>query len=101
LSSYEVFVGRSKSPLGPFVDREGVSMMASRSGGTLVLSANGNKWVSPGHHSIATDLSGRQWFVYHAIDKNNPYLEPAWDGINRSPMLIDRLDWIDGWSTLP
>jgi arabinan endo-1,5-alpha-L-arabinosidase len=100
LSSYEVFVGRSKSPLGPFVDREGVSMMASRRGGTLVLSANGNKWVGPGHHSIATDLSGQQWFVYHAIDKNDPYLEAPWDGINRRPMLIDRLDWTGGWPTV-
>lgn len=100
LSSYEVFVGRSRSPLGPFVDREGVSMMASRRGGTLVLSANGNKWVGPGHHSIATDFSGQQWFAYHAIDKNNPYLEPPREGINRRPMLIDRLDWIDGWPTV-
>jgi arabinan endo-1,5-alpha-L-arabinosidase len=75
-------------------------MMDSRRGGTLVLSANGNKWVGPGHHSIATDLSGQQWFAYHAIDKNNPYLEPPWGGINRRPMLVDRLDWIGGWPTL-
>ena len=100
LSSYEVFVGRSKSPLGPFVDREGVSMMASRRGGTLVLSANGNKWVGPGHHSIATDLSGQQWFVYHAIDKNDPYLASPYQGISRRPLMIDRLDWVDGWPTV-
>ena len=100
LSSYEVFVGRSDSPLGLFKDREEVSMMASRRGGTLVLAANGNKWVGPGHHSIATDLSGQQWFVYHAIDKNNPYLEPPREDINRRPLMIDRLDWIDGLPTV-
>ncbi|MDQ3865154.1 MAG: family 43 glycosylhydrolase, partial [Actinomycetota bacterium] len=100
LSSYEVFVGRSTNPLGPFYDREGVSMMASRRGGTLVLAANGNKWVGPGHHSIATDLSGQQWFVYHAIDKNNPYLAAPHADISRRPLMIDRLDWIDGWPTV-
>jgi beta-xylosidase len=100
LSSYEVFVGRSKSPLGPFVDREGISMMASRRGGTLVLAANGNKWVGPGHHSIATDLAGQQWFVYHAIDKNDPLLDPPRESISRRPLIIDRLDWIGGWPTV-
>jgi arabinan endo-1,5-alpha-L-arabinosidase len=99
-SSYEVFVGRSESPMGPFVDREGISLEASRRGGTIVLANSGNKWVGPGHHSQTTDLSGQDWMVYHAIDKNDPYLEEPWEFINRRPLMIDRLDWIDGWPTV-
>jgi hypothetical protein len=37
--------------------------------------------------------------VYHAIDREDPYLDGT-DGINERPMLIDRLDWIDGWPTV-
>jgi len=97
LSGYEVYVGRSTSPLGPFVDREGIPLTASRMGGTFVIAANGNKWVGPGHNSVAKDLSGQDWFVYHAIDRNNPYLD---NGAPRRPLMIDRLDWIDGWPTV-
>lgn len=100
LSSYEVLVGRSESPMGPFVDREGVSLEASRRGGTFVLAANGNKWVGPGHHSQTTDLAGQDWIAYHAIPKNDPFLEPPLQGINRRPLMVDRLDWIDGWPTV-
>jgi beta-xylosidase len=99
-SSYQVEVARSKSPLGPFVDRDGVSMTASRRGGTIILAANGNKWVGPGHNSVATDLSGQDWMVYHAIPKDDPYLPPPPENISRRPMMIDRLDWIDGWPTV-
>jgi arabinan endo-1,5-alpha-L-arabinosidase len=37
--------------------------------------------------------------VYHAIDRADPYLDEPF-GINERPMLIDRLDWIDGWPTV-
>ncbi|MBA3431294.1 MAG: family 43 glycosylhydrolase, partial [Actinobacteria bacterium] len=98
-TGYSVFVGRSTSPRGPFVDREGVSMTASRVGGSIVVTPNGNKWVGTGHNSIVTDLSGQDFFVYHAIDRADPYLNEPF-GINERPMLFDRLDWIDGWPTV-
>src|SRR5262249_43397223 len=44
-TGYTVFTGRSRSPLGPFVDKEGVSLNASRTGGTIVLAQNGNRWI--------------------------------------------------------
>ncbi|MBA3431568.1 MAG: family 43 glycosylhydrolase [Actinobacteria bacterium] len=100
LSSYEVLVGRSTDPLGPFVDKQGVSMLASRRGGSFVMSANGNRWVGPGHHSMATDLAGRTWAAYHAIDKNNDFLNPPYDDISRRPLMIDPLDWVRGWPTV-
>lgn len=102
-TGYSVFVGRSKSPRGPFLDRQGRSMSESRAGGTIVISPNGNKWVGTGHNSVVTDLAGQDWLVYHAINRHDPYLDPPeldgvnLVGVNERPMLLDRLDWIDGW----
>ena len=42
MTGYSVFAGRSRSPLGPFVDKEGVSLLASRTGGSIVVTPNGN-----------------------------------------------------------
>ena len=98
-TGYSVYVGRSTSPKGPFLDREGQSMTESRVGGSLVVTPNGNKWIGTGHNAVVTDLSGQDYLVYHAIDRGDPYLDEPF-GINERPMLLDRLDWIDGWPTV-
>jgi arabinan endo-1,5-alpha-L-arabinosidase len=95
-TGYSVFVGRATSPRGPFVDRHGVSLLASRTGGTPVLAPNGNRWVGTGHNAVTTDLSGQTWFLYHGINRKDPYLNEPF-GINERPLLLDRLDWVDGW----
>jgi arabinan endo-1,5-alpha-L-arabinosidase len=95
-TGYSVFVGRSNSPIGPFVDREGASLLAGRTGGTVVLSMNGNRWVGPGHNTVFQDLAGQWWTIYHAVDVTDPYFEDA-VGFTRRPALLDSLDWIDGW----
>lgn len=95
-TGYSVYTGRSKSPLGPFVDADGISLTDSKVGGTIVVTQNGNRWIGAGHHAIATDTSGRDYLVYHALDRNEPWLSEPF-GINRRPMLADRLDWINGW----
>lgn len=96
VTGYTVFAGRSTEPTGPFVDRDGASLNVSRVGGTQVIAPYGNQWIGTGHNAVIQDESGQSWFVYHAIDRANPYLgEPF--GVNRRPMLIDPLDWIDGW----
>jgi arabinan endo-1,5-alpha-L-arabinosidase len=99
LTGYSVFAGRSDNPLGPFVDREGVSLLAGRVGGTPVISMNGNRWVGPGHNTVVTDLAGQDWFVYHAIDRNDPYFAGE-VGFTKRPVLLDPLTWIDGWPTV-
>jgi arabinan endo-1,5-alpha-L-arabinosidase len=99
VTGYSVFVGRSRSPLGPFVDKQGISLLASRTGGSIVITPNGNRWVGTGHNAVIADPSGQDWFVYHAIDRAVPYLDEPF-GINRRPMLLDRLDWINGWPTV-
>jgi hypothetical protein len=95
-TGYSVFAGRSRSPRGPFVDADGVALTDSRVGGTTVLTQNGNRWIGPGHHAFLTDAAGQDHIVYHAIDRNKPWLTDPF-GVNRRPMLIDRIDWIDGW----
>jgi len=95
-TGYSVQVGRSRSITGPYVDRQGVSLTTSRAGGTPTLVQNGNRWIGAGHNAVATDVAGQDWIVYHAIDRADPYLDGT-DGINERPMLMDRLDWVDGW----
>jgi arabinan endo-1,5-alpha-L-arabinosidase len=99
LTGYSVFAGRSQNVLGPYVDREGVSLLAGRVGGTPVISMNGNRWVGPGHNSVFTDFSGKSWTVYHAVDRTNPYFAGA-VGFTKRPVLMDALDWVNGWPTV-
>lgn len=99
LTGYSVFVGRSANPLGPFVDREGVSLLAGRVGGTPVISMNGNRWVGPGHNAVFTDFAGHDWFLYHAVDRGHPFFAGP-PGFTKRPALMDRLDWIDGWPSV-
>ena len=98
-TGYSVFAGRSRTPTGPFVDRAGVSLLTSRVGGTPVIQPTGDRWIGTGHNAVVTDAAGRDWLVYHAIDRNQPYLNGS-DGINRRPMLIDRLSWDGGWPSV-
>ena len=96
LTGYAVFTARSRSPLGPFRDRDGRSILASRVGGTPVLTQNGNRWVGTGHNAVITDYSGQDWIVYHAVDRTDPYyaVRPLY---TKRPGLIDPLDWEHGW----
>ncbi|KAF4407094.1 family 43 glycosylhydrolase [Streptomyces lycii] len=100
-SGYQVKVGRSTSPTGPFEDDEGVDLMARTSKGGAVVAGSGNRWIGPGHNSVQTDLAGQDWLVYHGIPSDDPDLDPTPEinrkQLSRRPMLIDRLDWIDGW----
>ncbi|NHC12220.1 family 43 glycosylhydrolase [Motilibacter deserti] len=98
-TGYSVQVGRSRDVRGPYVDREGVPLDQSRAGGTPTIYQNGNRWIGTGHNALVTDLAGQDWAVYHAIDRSDPYLEGT-EGINERPMLLDRLDWVDGWPVL-
>lgn len=91
--AYPVFVGRARTPLGPFLDAEGVDLNALHPGGTIVNSPNGNKWVATGHSANVVDKSGQDWILVNGFDRTTP----EWGG---RPTLMDRLDWIDGWPTV-
>ena len=100
VSGYGGWVARSKEPTGPFVDRDGVPILALRPGGTPVVTANGNRWVGMGANAVTTDLAGQDWLVYHAIDREDPYLNGPYQGGLQRGLLIDRLDWMGGWPTV-
>jgi len=99
LTGYSVFVGRSTNVLGPYLDRDGASLLAGRVGGTPVISMNGNRWVGTGHNAVFTDTSGQDWMLYHAVDRNDPFFAGA-PGFTKRPALMDPLDWFDGWPTV-
>ncbi|MBC9735445.1 family 43 glycosylhydrolase, partial [Nocardioides marmotae] len=96
LTSYGVFSGRSRSPLGPFVDRDGRSLLAGRVGGSPVLLPNGNRWLGVGHNTVLTDAAGQWWTIYHAVDRDDPYFATD-PGFTKRPALLDRLTWREGW----
>jgi arabinan endo-1,5-alpha-L-arabinosidase len=99
VTGYSVFAGRATDPTGPFVDRQGISLLAGRVGGTPVLVQNGNRWVGTGHNTVFQDLEGQYWTIYHAVDRNDPYFEGT-DDFTKRPALLDALDWVNDWPTL-
>lgn len=96
LSGYSVRVGRASSPLGPFLDQEGVSLNTFAPGGTISIAPNGNRWVGPGGNVVFTDDSGQDYMLYHAIDQTAPYFD-GFPGATRRPPLIDPIVWVNGW----
>jgi arabinan endo-1,5-alpha-L-arabinosidase len=96
LTGYGVFVARSKSPLGPFRDRQGAAITDTRVGGSPLLAQNGNRWVGTGHNTVVTDFAGQDWIIYHAVDRADPYYAGQ-TGYTKRPALIDPLDWSGGW----
>lgn len=88
-SSYYTMVGRSKSPTGPYRDRDGKDM--TDGGGFLVLHADLDKskrFVGPGHVAILRN-PGQDYIVYHAYDVREG---------GRPTLRIQPLGWTaDGW----
>lgn len=69
-STYEIRVGRSSSPLGPYVDEAGADL--ADGGGTLVLESGtpprDGFVIGPGHAGVWTDARGRDWLSHHYYD---------------------------------
>jgi len=94
-STYHVLVARSRKPLGPFVGREGESLLA-HDYPNVILSGNADSlFVGTGHNSqIITDDAGQDWMFYHAFWKQNGYKGRV--------MNLDRIEWSDdGWPAFP
>lgn len=87
---YAVMVARSRNPEGPF-EKLAEATDAPHS---AILEAS-RRWNGPGHNSIVTDVEGRDWIAYHAIDTRNPR-GPGGEGVRRV-LLLDRLVYSDGW----
>jgi arabinan endo-1,5-alpha-L-arabinosidase len=79
-STYNIRVGRSASVTGPYLDRNGVSMM--NGGGTLVLQGD-TRWKGQGHNAILSE-DGQDYLVHHAYDA----LYGGW-----ATLRIEQLEW--------
>lgn len=85
-SGYNIRVGRSKRPTGPFVDNMGIDMI--QGGGKLFVTSSG-RWVGPGHFGLIEAGDGVQKFSCH--------YEADLDRGAASVLDIRPVLWKDGW----
>ena len=91
-ADYGVMVARSTSPTGPFETLE-----EARGIPHSLMLFKSERWLAPGHNSIVADKDGDLWIIYHAIDVNRPRQRQEDEINSRRIMLIDRIQWRDGW----
>lgn len=86
-STYHTVVGRSKSLLGPYKDKQGYLMLDNNH---EVVVHGSDTFIGTGHNSeIVTDDSGEDWMFYHAFLTS--------DTERGRVLLLDRIHWRDGW----
>ena len=84
-STYNIRVGRSEKPLGPYIDKSGKDMR--KGGGSLFLDERRYQ-IGPGHTGIWTDENGQDFVSFHFYDRRR-------DG---APWVAEReLEWNNGW----
>jgi len=87
-STYKVMVGRSRSPLGPYVDDSGRKM---NDGAAKLVLMGDRRWRGPGHNSVLQTPDG-DWLVYHVIDAKSP--------AHGRILQIRPIQWKDDWPTV-
>jgi arabinan endo-1,5-alpha-L-arabinosidase len=88
-STYQIIVGRSKVPTGPYVDRKNKRL--DWGGGELVVKGvPDSKFAALGHNAAYT-MDGVDYLVFHAYDKTDN---------GRSKLVITKMDWEEGWPTV-
>ena len=85
-STYNIRVGRSRKPTGPYVDNMGIPLL--KGGGKLVVAASG-RHIGPGHFGRLV-LGGD-------VEKFSCHYEADLDRSGRSVLDIRPLLWKDGW----
>lgn len=95
-STYHVLTARSENLLGPYLDKNGGSIL-DRGKGSLLLQGDSH-FVGVGHNSnIVTDKEGKDWMLYHAIDPTQGKLA---NGTSRRMLMLDRVKWENGWPVM-
>ena len=89
-STYYTVIGRAKSVEGPYLGKDGSSLL--QGGGTILLRADlqeKQRFRGPGHAGHFRDRDGTDYLVYHAYDRES----------RGAPTLrIAKLEWgTDGW----
>ena len=85
-STYNIVVGRSKSPTGPFIDNMGRDML--RGGGKMVVAAE-DRAMGAGHFG--------RWIDSEGVEKMSFHWEADLDQGGRSVLAIRPIVWKDGW----
>ena len=85
-STYNIIVGRSKSPTGPYYDNVGRDMV--QGGGKLVL-ASENRRMGAGHFG--------RFIIEEGVEKMSFHFEADLDLSGRSTLAIRPLLWRNGW----
>jgi arabinan endo-1,5-alpha-L-arabinosidase len=91
-AEYGVMVARSRSATGPFETLEQAKGVPF----SLMLQKC-DRWLAPGHNCVVADRAGDLWMLYHAIDVNRPRQRQEDEINSRRVLLIDRIEWDDGW----
>ncbi|QGY47548.1 family 43 glycosylhydrolase [Maribellus comscasis] len=85
-STYTTVVGRSKNIFGPYLNKNGESMLNNQH---EVLIHKNDRFVGTGHNSeIVEDDARNNWIFYHAVDINNPH---------GRVLMLDEVKWKNGW----
>lgn len=87
-STYKTAVGRSTSPTGPYLDRDGVPL--TEGGGTVILERRGNQYGT-GALDVLREF-GRFYAVHHYYDADQQF---------DARMQIREVEWEDGWPVFP
>jgi arabinan endo-1,5-alpha-L-arabinosidase len=83
-STYQIRVGRSTDVRGPYLDADGIALLAG--GGTVVVDAD-DRWKGPGHNAVLRP--GLAYNIYHSYDA---------DAAGIPTLRISELRWTaDGW----
>ncbi|RJE20461.1 hypothetical protein PHISCL_07197 [Aspergillus sclerotialis] len=86
-TEYSIRVGRSKSPRGPFLDREGKDL--ANGGGAVVYGSNGDTYA-PGGQQVLKD-GDTDILYYHYLNKTIGY------SFNDARLGFNPLKYVDGW----
>ncbi|MDD5620377.1 MAG: family 43 glycosylhydrolase [Proteiniphilum sp.] len=85
-STYTTVVGRADNLFGPYLDKQGRSMMENHH--EVVIGKN-DRFVGTGHNSeIVQDDEGNDWILYHAVSVDNA---------KGRVLMLDRVRWQDDW----
>ncbi len=88
-STYTTVVGRSENLWGPYVDKQGGTMMKNHH--EVVIHKN-DAFVGVGHTSeIVQDKAGNDWIFYHGF---------CVDNMSGRSLFLDKIVWIDDWPTV-
>lgn len=95
-TSYHVVCARSRSLLGPYVDKHGyVITEENKDQEELLVVGRGSRFIGPGNNTWIRDSAGDDWLILHAVDMENLWLE---DGGTRRVLCMEKLLWDEeGW----